>query len=268
MGEIELGDLEVDKEKKAKLEAQQEAMAQGGDNGNSDDEGEQSGGGDEEPLKDDGGSPAPEAEEDEENSLDGYENIPGTLGKLVQMEKDLSANESPEHDEDCECSKPVPVKVYENDLSIEDVKVLDESYNAFLDRVKEIQRETLKASENKLTVNSFTEDDIITEKKKKTLIEKLKNALKQYWWILVPLFGENAVNQRNNEFGENYVFKFTNEMKGVVEDNAQRVAEGHMKTILDDVLVASNSAFTKVVERAAGELLIKAYKASPDKYAS
>ena len=56
-------------------------------------------------------------------------------------------------------------------------------------------------------------------------------------------------------------------MKGVVEDNAQRVAEGHMKTILDDVLVASNSAFTKVVERAAGELLIKAYKASPDKYA-
>lgn len=269
-GDIELGDLEVDEEKKAKLEAQQEAMArmaQGGGNDNPDDEGEQTDGGDEEPPKDDGGSPAPEAEKDEENSLEGYENIPGTLGKLVQMEKDLSANESPEHGDDCECSKSVPVKVYENDLSVEDVKVLDESYNAFLDRVKEIQKETLRASENKLTVNSFTEDDIITEKKKKTLTEKLKNALKQYWWILVPLFGENAVNQRNNEFNENYTFKFTNEMKGVVEDNAQRVAEGHMKTILDDVLVASNSAFTKVVERAAGELLIKAYKASPDKYA-
>ena len=227
-GDIELGDLEVDKEKKAKLEAQQEAMArmaQGGGNDNPDDEGEQTDGGDEKPPKDDGGSPAPEVEEDEENSLEGYENIPGTLGKLVQMEKDLSANESPEHDEDCECSKPVPVKVYENDLSVEDVKVLDESYNAFLDRVKEIQRETLRASENKLTVNSFTEDDIITEKKKKQLTEKLKNALKQYWWILVPLFGENAVNQRNNEFNENYTFKFTNEMKGVVEIRKIRTSD-------------------------------------------
>lgn len=267
-GEIELTDLEVDEEKKKKLEAQQEAMAkmaEGGENDNPDEEDEQSGGGDEEPPKDDGGgsAPAPEAE----NNLEGYESIPGTLGELVQMEKDLASNETCEHEDGCECSKPVPVKVYENDLSTEDVKVLDESYNAFLDRVKEIQRETLRASETKLTVNSFTEDDIITEKKKKALTEKLKNALKQYWWILVPLFGENAVNQRNNEFNENYTFKFTNEMKGIVEDNAQKVAEGHMKTILDDVLTASNNAFTKVVEQAAGELLIKAYKADPDKYA-
>ena len=262
-GEIELSDLEIDEEKKRKAEEQAEAMAkirEGGDGGDNEEGENPSDGGGDNPPEDKG--PEPE----EENSLEGYENIPGTVGKLVKMEKELSANET-ECEEECECHKPVPVQVYENDLSVEDVKVLDESYNAFLDRVKEIQRETLRASENKLTVNSFTEDDIITEKKKKQLIEKLKNALKQYWWILVPLFGTNAVNQRNNEFGENYVFKFTNEMKGVVEDNAQKVAEGHMETILDDVLVASNAAFTKVVERAAGELLIKAYKAGPDKYA-
>lgn len=266
-GEIELSDLEVDKKKQEEIEAQKEAMAKIREGGDNQDEEDGSDGGDENPPKDDSGdSPTPSAEKEEENNLDGYENIPGTLGKLVKLEKDLSENEA-EHEEDCECCKPVPVQVYENDLSIEDVKVLDESYKAFLDRVKEIQRETLRASEAKLTVNSFTEDDIITEKKKKQLIEKLKNALKQYWWILVPLFGENAVNQRNNEFNENYVFRFTNEMKGIVEDNAQRVAEGHMKTILDDVLSASNSAFTKIVERAAGELLIKAYKSSPDKYA-
>ena len=265
-GEIELSDLEVDEEKKRKAEEQAEAMAKIREGGNNDEE-EQSDDGDN-PPDDNGGDNSPKTSggEDEENSLDGYENIPGTLGKLVKMDKELSNNET-ECEEECECHKPVPVQVYENDLSVEDVKVLDESYNAFLDRVKEIQRETLRASETKLTVNAFTENDIITEKKKKQLTEKLKNALKQYWWILVPLFGTNAVNQRNNEFGENYVFKFTNEMKGIVEDNAQRVAEGHMETILDDVLSASNAAFTKVVETAAGELLIKAYKASPDKYA-
>lgn len=264
-GEIELSDLKIDEEKKAKLEAQQEAMRRMSEGGNDNPEDSSDGGEDEPNPEDDGGNSG--VEQIEENTLEGYENIPGTLGKLVQMEKDLSENESHEHDENCECSKPIPVKVYENDLSVEDVKVLNESYDAFLDRIKEIQKETIKASENKLTVNSFTEDDIITEKKKKSLTEKLKNALKQYWWILVPLFGENAVNQRNNEFGENYVFKFTNEMKGIVEENAQKVAEGHMKTILDDILEVSNRAYTKVIEQAAGELLIKAYKASPDKYA-
>jgi len=257
-GDIELTDLEEDKEKMAKLEAQ----AQPPENDNPEDDG-----------SDDNGPDNPENPEtpenpevEEENDLDGYENIPGTLGKLVKMEKELTPNES-EHSEECECCKARGIEVYENDISVEDSRILTESYDNFLNTVREIEKETLKATENKLTINSFTENDLISEKKKKSLKDKLKNALKQYWWILVPLFGENAVNQRNNEFGENYKFKFTNDFKVAVEDNAEKVAEGHIDTILDDVLEASNNTYTRVVEVAAGNLIIKAYQANPDKYA-
>ena len=59
--------------------------------------------------------------------------------------------------------------MYENDISIEDSKILTESFNSFINTVREIEKETLKATENKLTINSFTESDLITEKKKNSL---------------------------------------------------------------------------------------------------
>lgn len=255
-GDIELTDLEEDKEKMAKLEAQaqppeDENPNDGSDNGPDD--------------KPDNPQDNPDNAE-QENDLEGYENIPGTTGQIVKMEKELAENETQESEE-CECCKGKGIEMYENDISIEDSKILTESFNSFIDTVREIEKETLKATETKLTINSFSENDLISEKKKKSLKEKLKNALKQYWWILVPLFGENAVNQRNNEFNEDYKFKFTNDFKVEVENNAERVADGHIKTILDDVLEASNNAYTRVVETAAGELIIRAYKANSEKFA-
>ena len=261
-GDIELADLEEDEAKMAKLEAQAQAQPPEDENPNDDSNGGPDNGPDNEP---DAPQDAPDNTE-QENDLEGYENIPGTTGKIVKMEKELSENETHDHEE-CECCKGKGIEMYENDISIEDSKILTESFNSFIDTVREIEKETLKATENKLTINSFTESDLITEKKKNSLKEKLKNALKQYWWILVPLFGENAVNQRNNEFHEDYKFKFTNDFKVEVENNAERVADGHIKTILDDVLEASNNAYTKVVETAAGELIIKAYKANSEKFA-
>ena len=49
--------------------------------------------------------------------------------------------------------------------------------NSFIDIVREIEKETLKATENKLTINSFTEGDLITEKKKNSLYFFIKGLL-------------------------------------------------------------------------------------------
>ena len=241
VGDIELSELEVDKKKMEEIEAQKQ-MPQNPD------EGEGSG---------------------NDNNDQGPDDTPdNTPDQPVESEEnEVTADESGElTPEACECCDD-GIEVYENDISKEDSKILTESYDNFLATVRDIEKDTLKAIETKVTINAFTEDDLISEKKKASLTERLKNALKHYWWILVPLFGENAVNQRNNEFKANYNFKFTNDFKADVEANAQKVAEGHMKTIIDDVLEVSNNAYTRVVETAAGELIIKAYQNNPDKFA-
>lgn len=242
VGDIELSELEIDKKKMEEIEAQKQ-MPQNPDEGQ---EGNDDNGGDDE----------------------GPDNTPDQ--SVTPEENEVVLNEPEEQPltlEACECCDDHGIEVYENDISKEDTEILTESYNSFLATVRDIEKDTLKAIETKVTVNSFTEEDLISEKKKKSLTERLKNALKHYWWILVPLFGENAVNQRNNEFKANYNFKFTNDFKADVEANAQRVAEGHMETIIDDVLEVSNKAYTRVVETAAGELIIKAYQNNPDKFA-
>ena len=74
------------------------------------------------------------------------------------------------------------------------------------------------------------------------------------------------MSRRNKEFSKNIDFVFNNDLKASVDDNAKRVSEGHMETILGDVLEASNKAYAEVLEDAAAELIIKVYDDSPTKW--
>ena len=80
-----------------------------------------------------------------------------------------------------------------------------------------------------MTVNSFEISDIIGERKRKKLTEKLKNAIHRYWWLIFPLFADNSMNKRNEEFDEDIDFVFNNALQQGVDDNADRVAKGHME---------------------------------------
>jgi len=175
---------------------------------------------------------------------------------------DSRLQESKHNHQECDCGK---VEVLINELG-EDGKTLEESYKKFLTDIESVQKETYKACVSKLTVNAFTEEDIIGERKKRNLTNKLKSIIQNYWWILTPLLANSLMKDRNEEFGENVKFVFTNELQNKVENNASRVAEGHMETILNDVLTASNRAYTEITERKAAELIIEAYKANQPKY--
>lgn len=169
-----------------------------------------------------------------------------------------------EHDhEHCDCGK---VEVLMNELGESEGKTLEESYEKFLNDLEEIQKETYKACISKLTKNAFDIDDIIGKVKKKTLTNKLKELIQNYWWILTPLFANSVLEDRNTEFGENVKFVFTNALQRKIGDNATKVADGHMNTILNDVLSASNKAYTAIVEDKAAELIVKAYKDNHVKY--
>ena len=163
-----------------------------------------------------------------------------------------------EHDHtDCDCGK---VEVLINELGESDGETLKQSYQKFLDDIEEVQKETYRACIAKLTINAFDEDDIISKKRKQELTNKLRMIIQNYWWILTPLLANSVLDERNSEFAENVRFVFTNELQNKVENNAVRVSDGHMKTILDDVLEASNKAFTDIIEGKAAEFVVEAYK--------
>lgn len=166
----------------------------------------------------------------------------------------------------CTCDHDHKVETFINEVQEDEGKVVEAEYNDFLEEIRLIEKETINACVRKIDINAFDESDIIGKRKKKSLIEKLKNSIQSYWWVLFPLFANNSMSKRNKEFDKDVKFTFNNELQKDVIANAERVAEGHMETILNDVLEASNKAYTNVLEDAAAELIIKAYKVDPTKY--
>ena len=200
-----------------------------------------------------------------------YKDITDNYKKLVNKHfgKETSNNSvegENSHPLACTCEHDHRIETFINEVAQDDEKVVNEAYKEFLKEVREIEKETIDACARKVDINAFEESDIIGKRKKKSLVEKLKNAIRGYWWAIFPLFASNSMNRRNEEFGEDVQFVFNNELQAGVNDNAEKVAEGHMETILGDVLDASNKAYTNVSEEAAAELIIEAYKVNPEKY--
>lgn len=184
--------------------------------------------------------------------------------KLGKTKNSVEGEDS--HPLTCTCEHDHKVETLVNELQDDHGKVVKEAYDDFLAEIREVEKETVDACARKVNVNAFDESDIIGKRKKLSLIAKLKNALHKYWWAIFPLLASNSMEQRNKEFGQNETFVFTNDLQNGVDDNAERVSEGHITTILGDILEASNKAYTSVLEDAAAELIVKVYDDSPTKW--
>jgi len=250
-GKIELSELELEKGVDKPINPEQPEA--GSDDENTPPEAPQS------PTSDD----KQEDDTDTDETQNALEKIEG-----IEPHSDLKKSNSLE--EVCTCGHDHgKVETYINELGEEEGKTLAESYEKFLSGLEKIQKETYKACVSKLNRNAFEESDIIGKLKKKRLTAELKGLIQNYWWILTPLLANSVLDERNQEYGENVKFVFTNALQSQVEANAEKVAEGHMTTILDDVLSASNKAYDDIVENEAAGLIIKAYRdddASVKKY--
>ena len=147
-----------------------------------------------------------------------------------------------------------------------DGETLRNAYETLLGEVVGIEKDAVNNAIKRVKINSFTEDDIITEKERKKLLERLINAFKRYWWFIVPLFGKNTMKNRNSEFKTNYNFVFNNTLQKKLEEQVSSVADGHLNTILHDILDATNNASTAIVEEAAAGLIITAYRQDPERF--
>lgn len=166
----------------------------------------------------------------------------------------------------CTCENGVSVDTFVNEVQEEEGKLVKNAYDEFLDEIRGIEKETINACARKISVNAFDESDIIGSRKKKSLIEKLKTTINKYWFAVFPMFATNSMANRNKEFDKSVDFVFNNAIQKGIDLNAERVAEGHMDTILNDILEASNKAYTEVTEQAAAKLIVDSYDNNPSKW--
>lgn len=153
-----------------------------------------------------------------------------------------------------------------NGASDEDIKILNKAYKEFLKNIRSVQREIIEEAASTVNQNSFTEKDIMGDDKKESFVDKLVNFYKSYWWVLFPMFANILTNRRNNQFGQSYEFKVTNDIEDKQDKTAHEVAEGHIDTILKDVLKATNRTYDNMVENEAVNLISKDYDKDSGKY--
>lgn len=274
-GEIDFGDLELEKglDKPQNPENPGEEEGSNENSPNSPNNGPQSGSG----AGDDNNTTS------EQNSLETAENdaqdkdvLTTDLNEL-EPHSDLVENKTSEgenglpfaHNHDgCTCEHDHKVEHFINEVQPEEGKEVKEAYDEFLTEIRALEKETINAVARKLTTNAFDESDIIGKRKKATITDKIKNAIRKYWWLLLPLFANNGMSKRNKEFGENIIFTFDNALQNKVINNADRVAKGHMDTILNDILEASNKVYTDILEGAAADLVVTAYRDNPEKFSA
>lgn len=210
-----------------------------------------------------------------------FKNLEGSTIRVTGYEIDNpwvdknsnSFNETAEHqhidtDEnniECSCTQK-KIADFINELGGLEGDSLEAAYKTLLGEIVSIQHDAINEAVEKVTINAFREDDISTTESRLGLLKRLKEAFKKYWWFIVPLFGEKAMKSRNNEFKRRFKFVFNQALQDKLDGEIGEVAQGHLNTIMGDILDASNHAFTEIVENVAAGLIITAYRADPTQF--
>ena len=152
------------------------------------------------------------------------------------------------------------------DLDEKQSNELNEAYEKFLANVRKVERQIINESSSQLIQNNFTESDFLDGEKKESFVDRLVNFYKQYWWIAFPLFANILTNKRNNEFGARHEFVVTNDIENTLDQTAKEVAEGHVNTIVKDVILTANKVYDELTTNEAVKLIKQDYAEHPNDY--
>ena len=152
------------------------------------------------------------------------------------------------------------------DLDEKQANELNEAYEKFLTNVRKVERQIINESSSQLIQNNFTESDFLDGEKKESFVDRLVNFYKQYWWIAFPLFANILTNKRNNEFGARHEFVVTNDIENTLDQTAKEVSEGHVNTIIKDVVLTANKVYDELTTNEAVKLIKQDYVEHPNNY--
>lgn len=206
--------------------------------------------------------------ENRELKVLGYEiDNPWDTGKNTKAsfsDENIVREIAPQNDVHVCCSNSVEDLI--NEVGEFDKEMIQSAYNALVGEIIGVQHDAIDFAINHVSINNFGLNDIISEEERAGLFARLKNALQKYWIFLIPLLGRRNMQKRNEEFHTNYSFDLNNTIREKVDAETSEVAEGHLNTVLQDILDASNKAYSGIVEDAAADAIIKAYRDNPDRF--
>lgn len=111
--------------------------------------------------------------------------------------------------------------------------------------------------------DSYDESDIITKSSKKEYINELEAVLVGFYGIVMMLNGGKSMRNRTGEFAMPGVFTLDAVAKKYINKISEKVAESHVQTVLDDILVtARDKALTGATQTEIISAIRKKYDAT------
>lgn len=166
---------------------------------------------------------------------------------------------------------------------------INQAKNNLLREIRTIQLQAIRESSSKLSVNAFDYEDIRTEEQEDTIYNKIKNALRKYWFLILPLVGkeriiedknsikiskednpdltEKEIQEKNEEIKKAEVNLLgTKKVKDYIEQVSEKAAKSHTNTIYKTILDSVNKAENKILRNLFAKEYIEQFKQGEDKW--
>ena len=166
---------------------------------------------------------------------------------------------------------------------------INQAKNNLLREIRTIQLQAIRESSSKLSVNAFDYEDIRTEEQEDTIYNKIKNALRKYWFLILPLIGkerviedknsikiskednpgltEEEIQEKNEEIKKAEVNLLgTKKVKDYIEQISEKAAKSHTNTIYKTILDAVNKAENKILRNLFAKEYVEQFKQGEDKW--
>ena len=166
---------------------------------------------------------------------------------------------------------------------------INQAKNNLLKEIRTIQLQAIRESSSKLSVNAFDYEDIRTEEQEDTIYNKIKNALRKYWFLILPLVGkeriiedknsikiskednpnltEEEIQEKNEEIKKAEVNLLgTKKVKDYIEQVSEKAAKSHTNTIYKTILDAVNKAENKILRNLFAKEYVEKFKQGEDKW--
>lgn len=154
---------------------------------------------------------------------------------------------------------------YHNDITPDDFTKVETVYNELIDKLLDVHQRILNVSLQNITVNSFTQTDLMPADISKDFSTEIGDFLKEYWLYIAPIFGL-AFTRADRLGGTHPEYVMSKEIRTFINERAKVSGKGHMETVLNDVLRASNKAYSQIMSNIAIQLIQEAYERNPDKF--
>ena len=170
-------------------------------------------------------------------------------------------------DDDGDIADIVIGNAYKNDITPDDIVKVNNAHNKLKEELLDVHQRILNVSLENITVNSFTQPDLMPTDISKDFATEIGDFLKEYWLYITPIFGLAMIlKQPRIDIVKPETYVLSKSVREFIDKRAQTSGEGHLQTILNDILKASNKAYSDLMGKVAIDLIGEAYDRNPDKF--